>query len=113
MNNRFTGVSTEEIRQIIGKMEYDAPVNIYRHLFSFLDLTSLNSTDSEAKIREICNKVNNFSFMFPDLPPVAAICVYPRFVPLLRSMLEVEEVRIASVAASFPSSQTFIENKTL
>lgn len=111
MKNRFSDVRNEDIRQILDNIEYCPPANIYRQLFSFLDLTSLNVTDNESTTVKVCEKLNNFSYMFPDLPIVAAICVFPRFVPLVRKVLKVEQINIASVAASFPSSQTFIENK--
>jgi deoxyribose-phosphate aldolase len=84
---------------------------IYKKLFSYLDLTSLNTTDYKTEIVSICNKVNNFSSQFQNIPDVAAICVYPNFVPVVKKTLKVAGVRIVSVAGSFPSSQTFKEIK--
>jgi len=84
---------------------------ILTHVFSLIDLTSLNSTDSVSKITALAGKVNNLQEKFPDLPNVAAICVFPNFVPLLKSLIKIEKVKIASVAASFPSSQTFLDIK--
>jgi deoxyribose-phosphate aldolase len=84
---------------------------IYKKLFSYLDLTSLNTTDYKTEIVSICNKVNNFSSQFQYIPDVAAICVYPNFVPVVKKTLKVAGVRIVSVAGSFPSSQTFKEIK--
>ena len=55
--------------------------------------------------------VNNFEDEFGDLPNVAAICVYPNFAPVVRAVLEVDEVRIACVSGAFPSSQSFEEVK--
>jgi len=55
-------------------------------------------------------KVNNFGEKYPELPNVAAICVYPSMVKTVRDCLT-EGVEIASVAAGFPHSQTFIEIK--
>ena len=57
-------------------------------------------------------KVNDFSEHYPDMPNVAAVCVYPSLVPVTRAVLEKENgVNIAAVAACFPSSQSFIEVK--
>jgi deoxyribose-phosphate aldolase len=56
------------------------------------------------------NKVNGFKKVFPQLPNVAAICVYPALVPVVKEHLK-ENVEIAAVAAGFPASQTFIEVK--
>jgi deoxyribose-phosphate aldolase len=49
--------------------------------------------------------------MFPELLNVAGICVFPRFVSTVKESLELKDVNIVSVGGSFPSSQTFIENK--
>jgi deoxyribose-phosphate aldolase len=84
---------------------------ILMHIFSLIDLTSLNSSDSVPKIISLVEKVNNLHAKFPELTNVAALCVYPNFVPVIKQTLRAENVRIASVAASFPSSQTFLEIK--
>ncbi len=85
--------------------------NGLKTLFSLLDLTTLNSTDTEDKIRLLCEKVNQIPGSFPGLPNVAAICVYPTLVPRVRDALIAPNVKIASVAAGFPSSQTFLQIK--
>jgi deoxyribose-phosphate aldolase len=85
---------------------------ILRHIFSLIDLTSLNSSDSISKITSLTAKVNNLNEKFPELPNVAAICIFPNFVPIVKRTLVDENVKIASVAASFPASQTFLEIKT-
>lgn len=56
-------------------------------------------------------KVSNFSNVYHDLPNVAAICVYPALVSTVRKNLSDKNVRIASVTAGFPASQTFIDVK--
>ncbi len=84
---------------------------ILRHIFSLIDLTSLNSSDSVSRISSMVEKVNGLKEKFPELPNVAAICVYPNFVPVIKKSLKAEKVKIASVAASFPSSQTFLDIK--
>jgi len=111
MKNKYAGVSTREISEAIEKTEANVSPGSYRSLFSFIDLTSLNNTDSENSIKGMADKVNNFSSVFPDLPSVAAICVFPRFVPVARERLVSDKINIASVVGSFPDSQTFIENK--
>jgi len=79
--------------------------------FSFIDLTSLNATDTPIKIAAMMEKVNDFPKQFPGLPNVAAVCVCPNLVPVTRHTLRAPEVKIAAVGAGFPSSQTFIEIK--
>ena len=80
-------------------------------LFGFIDLTSLNSTDTEEKIIKMCLKVNSFTKQYPDIPNVAAICIYPSLVEIVRENLNAPGIKIVSVSAGFPSSQTFIEIK--
>lgn len=83
---------------------------VYQQCLSFIDLTSLNSTDTDAEIVAMVKKVNEFKTNFPQLPNIAAICVYPALIPVVKEQLT-ENVGIASVAAGFPASQTFIEIK--
>ena len=80
-------------------------------LFGLIDLTSLNSTDTEEKIINMCLKVNSFNRQYPDVPNVAAICIYPSLVEIVRKNLNAPGVKIVSVSAGFPSSQTFTEIK--
>lgn len=111
MENRFSGITNSTIREKIDEIKPVTDSTILRRILSFLDLTSLNITDNEKNIGGLCEKINNFPYLFPDLKGVAAICVYPRFIPLVRDTLKIQEVNIASVGASFPSSQTFLKNK--
>jgi deoxyribose-phosphate aldolase len=76
-------------------------------ILNSIDLTSLNTTDNKSKILHLTGKVNSFSGRFSNIPNVAAICVYPNFVPVVKEKLTVKNVRIASVAGAFPTSQTF------
>ena len=80
---------------------------------SLIDLTTLNSVDTQAKGAKFAENVNNFNANFPDLPNVAAICVYPSLVKTVASTLKCPGVGVASVAACFPASQSFIEVKEL
>ncbi|OQY05194.1 MAG: deoxyribose-phosphate aldolase [Bacteroidetes bacterium 4572_117] len=93
------------------KQYYQAEV--LKKIFSFIDLTSLNSTDTVSKVRKMVEKVNKFNHVFSDMPNVAAICVYPSLVETVKAKLADPKQGIASVAAGFPSSQTFIAIKTL
>ena len=85
--------------------------DVKKALFSFIDLTTLNSTDNDESVMKFTEKVNRFDSEFADLKNVAAICVYPNFAQVVKDTLEVESVNIACVSGGFPSSQTFIEVK--
>lgn len=86
-------------------------IDVKKALFSFIDLTTLNSTDNDESVMKFTEKVNRFDSEFADLKNVAAICVYPNFAQVVKDTLEVESVNIACVSGGFPSSQTFIEVK--
>ena len=74
-------------------------------------MTTLNSTDSSQSVAKLVERVNAFDEEYGELKNVAAICVYPCFAQVVRSVLEVSDVDIACVSGGFPSSQSFIEVK--
>ena len=82
-----------------------------RLCFSALDLTTLNATDSPQSVARFTERVNSFEEEYGELPHVAAICVYPNFAQLVRTVLDVSDVSVACVSGGFPSSQTFPEVK--
>lgn len=84
---------------------------VYKFLFNCIDLTTLNATDSPESVAAFVEKVNAFDEEHPELKNVAAICVYPNFAEIVRTVLDVTSVDVACVAGGFPSSQTFIEVK--
>jgi deoxyribose-phosphate aldolase len=92
------------------KTEYSTLEN-KRLALSLIDLTTLNSTDTEEHVRNFTQKVNEFSTHFDGIENVAAICVYPNMVKTVEETLQLPEVNIASVAGGFPSSMTFTKVK--
>ncbi|MFG6391461.1 MAG: deoxyribose-phosphate aldolase [Candidatus Amulumruptor sp.] len=101
-----------EIASILDKhLEENRTPEVLRFLLSSIDLTTLKSTDSMQSVSNFTEKVNEFETEYGELPAVAAICVYPCFAQVVRSVLEVSSVKIACVSGGFPSSQTFPEVK--
>lgn len=92
-------------------LEENKTQEVYRKIFNCIDLTTLKSTDSPDSVAQFTKRVNDFDEEHPELPNVAAICVYPVFAEVVRQVLEVSQVNIACVSAGFPSSQTFPEVK--
>ena len=84
---------------------------VHKFLLGAIDLTTLKSTDSPASVADFTQKVNEFEEKYPDLPSVAAICVYPNFAQVVRTVLDVSDVDVCCVSGCFPSSQSFIEVK--
>lgn len=84
---------------------------LLKKCFSLIDLTTLNSTDSVERCEHLTQRVNEFPEHFANIPNVAAICIYPSLVPAVKQTLTAKGIKIASVAAGFPASQTFINIK--
>lgn len=84
---------------------------VLKMLHGCVDLTSLTSLDTRESIWKLVDQVNDFEGTRPDIPNVAAICVYPLFVNTVKQALTADQVRIAAVAGGFPASQTFMEVK--
>lgn len=103
--------SEPEIRGGLEKVRSSIPSNPGKHLLmnilNSIDLTSLNTTDNKSTIIRLTGTVNSFQGRFSNIPNVAAICVYPNFVPVVKEKLSAKSVKIASVAGSFPTSQTY------
>lgn len=85
--------------------------DVYKFLFNCIDLTTLRSTDSPRSVANFVERVNDFDNEHPEMKNVAAVCVYPNFSQVARTVLEVSDVDIACVAGCFPSSQSFLEVK--
>ena len=82
-----------------------------KFLFGSIELTTLKTTDSDESVMAFTERVNQFDEAYGDLPHVATICVYPCFAKTVAQTLEIDEVEIACVSGSFPSSQALIEVK--
>ena len=103
--------SETEIKKGLKKVSSSTPDVLDKHLLmsllNLIDLTSLNTTDNKSHIIHFTGKVNSFSGRFSNIPNVAAICVYPNFVAVVKEKLSARNVKIVSVAGAFPTSQTF------
>lgn len=111
INLNYAEIKKEVDLLIKTKVVENDTIDVKKALFSFIDLTTLNSTDNDESVMKFTEKVNRFDSEFADLKNVAAICVYPNFAQVVKDTLEVENVNIACVSGGFPSSQTFIEVK--
>jgi deoxyribose-phosphate aldolase len=78
-----------------------------------IDLTTLEGKDTAGKVHALCQKALRPDPSDPDIPHVAAVCVYPSMVPFVKKALQGSDVHVASVATGFPSGQTFTDIKVL
>ena len=102
---------TEKVKKIISeKNNVNNTPEVLKKIYSCIDLTTLNTTDTREDIWNFTEKVNDFEGTNPTIDNVAAICVFPKFAKTVRESLTAN-VNIACVAGGFPSSQTFLEVK--
>jgi deoxyribose-phosphate aldolase len=78
---------------------------------SMIDLTTLEGKDTPGKVKQMCYKAAHLHDQYPDLPTVAAVCVYPSMVKTAKEALKGSNIQIASVATAFPSGQSTLEIK--
>jgi deoxyribose-phosphate aldolase len=71
---------------------------------SMVDLTTLEGKDTPGKVASLCRKALR-PHEGEDIPPVAAVCVYPAMVRHARRHVRGTSVKVASVATAFPSGQ--------
>ncbi len=78
------------------KKSQPATLSLLREINSIIDLTTLSPSDDVESVSNLCRKASN------QLGEVAAVCVYPKFIPIVTDMLSDTKIHIASVA-NFPS----------
>ena len=77
---------------------------------TMVDLTTLEGKDTPGKVASLCQKA-----LHPhdgtDIPPTAAVCVYPAMVRHAAKWVKGTSVKIASVATAFPSGQAPLKTR--
>ncbi len=111
-NNNPTAVH-EEIDKIIQEnFDRNNNIEVWKTIYSCIDLTTLTAKDTKTSVTEMVKGVNDrFKNNSSQLPPVAAICVYPALVNTVKQTLNVPSVHIAAVSGGFPASQTLLDVK--
>ena len=64
------------------------------------DLTTLEGQDTPGKVSALCSKAVRPDPSDPNIPSVAAVCVYPNLVPTAVERLRGTGVKVASVATA-------------
>jgi len=78
---------------------------------SMVDLTTLEGADTPGKVQQLCAKAVCPAPTMPEIPSVAAVCVYPSLVATAKRGLEGTGVKTASVATGFPAGQISLAAK--
>lgn len=101
----------KEVEKILTKSASNNTLEVKKLLFNCIDLTTLETRDTQERVLKFTEKVNQFEHEYGDMDNVASICVYPNFAKIVSQTLEVEAVGVTCVSGGFPSSQTFTEVK--
>lgn len=109
--------SAEELNKTLSSIQqnldhWETSANLAACL-GYMDLTTLNSTDTAEKVAALARKVNTFHQTFPNYPTPASICVYSNLGQTVKEKLSVSGVNVTVVAGVFPTSQSFPEVKNL
>lgn len=105
-DKRVTSLSTRSIKKASKGFALDLAIRM-------VDLTTLEGADTPGKVRSLCAKAMRPDPADPEVPPVAAVCVYPDLVATAVEALAGSGVRVASVATAFPSGRSSLEVKLI
>jgi len=105
------GVKERAARFQTRSIKKESKVEALRMVLSMIDLTTLEGQDTPGKVRQLCQKAIHLHGSLPDLPHVAAVCVYPTMVGIAKKALGDHDIKVASVATAFPSGMSSREVK--
>ncbi|HEV8556410.1 MAG TPA: deoxyribose-phosphate aldolase [Actinophytocola sp.] len=104
VEQRAAGLATRSIKKGSKLWAIDTAITM-------IDLTTLEGADTPGKIRSLCAKARRPDPERPEVPPVAAVCVYPDLVATAKEALTGTQINIASVATAFPSGRASLPVK--
>jgi len=104
VEQRAAGLGTRSIKKDAKRWAIDTAI-------SMVDLTTLEGADTPGKVRSLAAKARRPDPERPDVPKVAAVCVYPDMVETAADELRGTGVGVASVATAFPSGRSSLKVK--
>lgn len=99
LERRAAGLATRSIKKESKLQALDMAI-------SMIDLTTLEGSDTPGKVRSLCAQARRPDPEHPDVPPVAAVCVYPDLAGVAVEALRGSGVGVAAVATAFPSGRS-------
>jgi deoxyribose-phosphate aldolase len=105
------GVEQRVSRLNSRSIKKDSKIQALKMALSMVDLTTLEGMDTEGKVRQLCQKALRPHIQQPELPSVAAVCVYPSMVKVAKNQLQGSNINVASVATAFPSGMAPLKLK--
>ncbi|GLY52439.1 deoxyribose-phosphate aldolase [Lentzea sp. NBRC 102530] len=104
VEQRAAGLGTRSIKKAAKLHAIDLAI-------SMVDLTTLEGADTHGKVRSLAAKAKRPDPERPDVPKVAAVCVYPDMVKTAADDLVGTGINVASVATAFPSGRSTMDIK--
>ncbi|CAL9675293.1 Deoxyribose-phosphate aldolase [Actinosynnema sp. ALI-1.44] len=104
VEQRAAGLGTRSIKKAAKLWAIDTAI-------SMVDLTTLEGADTPGKVRSLAAKARRPDPERPEVPKVAAVCVYPDMVATAVGELEGTGIDVASVATAFPSGRSSLKVK--
>jgi deoxyribose-phosphate aldolase len=105
------GVQERVSRLNTRSIKKESKVQGLKLALSMIDHTTLEGKDTEGKVIQLCRKAITPYAQKPDLPSVAAVCVYPNMVSVAKKTVAGSSVKVASVATVFPSGMANLQTK--
>ncbi len=114
--NETTPIDTIGVNERVGRLnsrsiKKESKLAGLKLALSMIDHTTLEGKDSKGKVEQLCTKAIIPYAPLPDLPSVAAVCVYPSMIAIAKKSLQGTSVKVASVATSFPSGMSNLSIK--
>jgi deoxyribose-phosphate aldolase len=105
-------VMVEERAAALGKRSIKKEAKVFglKLAVAMMDLTTLEGKDSPGKVAQMCQKAIRPHDTL-DVPACAAVCVYPKLVPVAKHAVAGTGVKVASVATAFPSGLSALDVK--
>jgi deoxyribose-phosphate aldolase len=104
VEQRAAGLGTRSIKKASKLHAIDLAI-------SMVDLTTLEGADTHGKVRGLAAKARRPDPDRPEVPKVAAVCVYPDMVKTAADELKGTGINVASVATAFPSGRSTMDIK--
>lgn len=105
------GVEERIARLTKRSIKNESKLDALKLTLSMMDLTTLDAKDTPGKVRQLCAKAIQPHAAMPDLPQVAAVCVYPNMVRIAKEALGNHPIHVAAVSTAFPSGMSTLKVK--
>lgn len=106
-----TGIADRVSRLTKRSIKTSSKVEALKLALSMIDLTTLDGRDTPGKVLQLCAKAIRPDDTMPDLPSVAAVCVFPNMVRYAKKALEGTRIQVAAVSTAFPAGMSSREVK--